>query len=233
MSLTINQEAFCIFVARGETKTDAFVKAGYSPKGAGTNSSKLAAQPHVARRIKELSNAVAKGQKIEVPEEVIDQPPRISVSRNAKLINFANPDIAWIREEIYTNMCCAREDANYKEANEAANMLLKTMFTPDVPKTPLGRPRNYKEPNKGDEDPNNDKPQNPINVSIFNQFAERVDRTTGDEPASPDSSIVDITRAPDRNLPDLRASSTVVGMPGSPGEVREGVPRETSGSGSE
>lgn len=50
-------EKFAQLVVRGKSQTDAFIMAGYSPKGANGNASRLIANDSISDRIKELQIA--------------------------------------------------------------------------------------------------------------------------------------------------------------------------------
>jgi hypothetical protein len=233
-TLTPNQEAFCRFVVKGDNRCDAFVKAGYSGRGAESNSAHLIKKPHIARRIAELKELVARGEKFSVPEKRVEAPYTSPYDPNSAP-NFSDPDIAWLRKECFENMTAARSEGNFSAANAAWELLYKTMFTPDVAKVPGGRPRvaNPNNSKKGDEDPNHDKPERAINVSIFNQVAERVDRAGRDEPPGQVITVEATPVTPQRNLPDLRPESAAFSFDGSAGDLRERVPLETGGSGTE
>lgn len=53
--LSTKQEAFCIEIAKGENQTQAAINAGYSPKTAKEMAYENLTKPHIADRIKALS----------------------------------------------------------------------------------------------------------------------------------------------------------------------------------
>lgn len=225
--LTPNQEAFCKFIAVGYSPRDAYIRAGYSANsGAPANACRLAAK--LSTHIDHYKALVSKGENLDLPEKPVE-----AASMDLTATNFTTPNIAWLRKEIYETLCRARDEGDFRAANEAASLLFKTMFGADVPKSKGGRPRLSTPTNKGDEDPNNDKPEKSINVSIFNQIADRVDRASRDESAG---TIIYTEATPvtsQGHLPDFRPESTTFSFDGSVGDVREGVHVEAGGRGSE
>ena len=80
--LTDKQEQFCLEYVVDFNATQAYIRAGYSAKGARTASSKLLAKANVQRRIEELK----------VPRRDAPKDLRARILKELETIAFANPD---------------------------------------------------------------------------------------------------------------------------------------------
>jgi len=97
-------EHFALLVAGGTRARDAYIRAGFTGKGAAQSASRLAKTPAVANRITELGRA-------------------ISDALGNGIAMRANVDREWVRDMLKRNALAAFEERNRNAVNRAAELL--------------------------------------------------------------------------------------------------------------
>ena len=131
-TLTPKQSAFCAFVARGDTQTDAYIKAydvrGGSRKNASNEATKLCKMEKIRSRIQELKDdsAVAKREQKKLSKAWIIQSLQAEASNeeNAPSVRVRALEILAKTEKLFddstsVNIVHRSSDEIYKELQEA------------------------------------------------------------------------------------------------------------------
>ena len=220
---SLKQERFARLLANGEIPGHAFVKAGYSAKGAAANAHKLKNQPKIKARIAEIvQGKIRNGQTV--------PPPGSDETRTEGEWDWnGEVPVSWVRREINDVLQKAKVDGDHKSALDAIKAMGQTIGMFDqkgrLPGTP-GRPRKPDEPNHYNEtkERRNDLSGPQVNVQIVNQVARHVGGGTGDMPAEGDALTLDAVATVVGPLLDYRPGTPVPGGGGDEGKIREGVP---------
>lgn len=229
---SLRKERFCRLLAEGELPVHAFVKAGYSPKGAQANSYKLKNQPIVRERVAEIvQGKIRAGQKIPSPGSNETLTP-------GEWDWAGEVPVSYMRRRIVAIADKAEMDGDHTAALAAIKLLGQTVGMFDAkgkPMTPgqIGRPRTPEEPNTFTKEKRHADRQTQVNVQIVNQVSRNVGGGVGDDAAEGNTVTLDAIATVASPLLDYRPGVAVPGRGGDEGEVREGVPCGTRSSGTE
>jgi hypothetical protein len=132
ITLTTKQSAFCAFVARGETQTDAYIKAyetsGSNRKSASNEATKLCKMDKIKHRIQEIKeeNSVGKKEQDKLSKAWIIDSLRAEASdeSNAPSVRVRALEILAKTEKLFddstsVNIVHRSSDEIYKELQEA------------------------------------------------------------------------------------------------------------------
>lgn len=188
--LTERQEKFAHLVAGGMTLTEAGRQAGYD--GSPANASRLANKPKVKQRIQEIRSRI-----------VASRDRAAQKDKEASDKGFVNEEITtqWLINEAKRNMQDARMDGKYKDSNDSIKLIAQLTGH-------LKSISGDKEPNKGDDGA---EPTQQVNIQVLNQFTDRLDGRTGDEPKALEATPVRIPESPVRPMRDVGVGEPVEG----------------------
>lgn len=197
------QELFANGVASGLTKTEAFRRAGYSAKST-AHSSRMAAYPHVAARIQELT------------DEQLHKEKRLNESRRTLLIekSATATDIKeWLQLELVHNVGLARDLGNVPAANKALELIAKMNGILRDDREGNQNAAKPKEPNKElhSRDP---QPETTINVQVLNRISASPSGEIGESAPDEQRALLDRLRRalPIDGTPRLgRAAPSIAG----------------------
>lgn len=228
------KERFARFLAQGENAVQAYIKAGYSEKGAGANAHKLKSKPEITTRVAEIiAGKLRAGDAVPGAGTTKEMPLAGEWDWNGEV------PLSYIRQRLAEMHDQALRDGEFSDALNALKMLGQTiglfaqganrqMLPP--PKEP-GRPRIPDAPDSPGKNRRHDNSRPSIAVQVINRVTSGVGGRAGDQSQDEATDTIDAIATVVRALPDGGPIAFDGCGGGDEGEDRAGVPVEAGGEG--
>lgn len=224
-------ERFARQLATGEKTVQAYIRAGYSPKGADANASKLRNKPAIKARVAELIAARLREGLPTMQEDPHGKPLEGEWDWEGEV------PISFLRRRLKEVHDRAMGAEKFADALAALKALGQTVGVfPDqnkgIVKRPAkepGPPRFRDAPEEGSHRDTQSKPA--VAVQIINRISREVGGRGSDESEDAASPVLDLVATTVRALPDQRSVPMDGCLGGNEGEAGTGVPVEVGGSG--
>lgn len=233
---SLRKERFARHLASGEQPKTAYIKAGYSEKGAAANAYKLKQQPEIVARVEEIIAGrlreggvnplnAGEGREVTVPGEW-DWDGEVPIS--------------YIRKRLAEMHAQALQDGEFGDALAALKLLGQSvgMFAAGnnrqlLPPKQVGRPRIPDAPDSPSKGKKHDHSRTQVNVQVINRVTGAVGGKSGDDSQDGEADTIDAIATVVHAISDDRSEPFDGCGGGDEGESGAGVPVEVGGSGTE
>jgi hypothetical protein len=232
----LKKERFARLLASGEVPKSAYIKAGYSERGAAANAYKLRQKPEVIARVEEIIAGRLREGGV--------NPANAGEAREEHVPGEWDWDgevpISYIRKRLAEMHDQALRDGEFADALSALKLLGQSvgMFQAGanrqlLPTKPVGRPRMPDAPDAPAKGKSHDHSRTQVNVQVINRVTGAMGGKSGDDAADGPGNTIDAIATVVHALPNNGPEPFDGCGGGDEGEGGAGVPVEAGGSSSE